>query len=411
MNIDKKKLAGAGLIAGALGLFLWTQRAEAEPEPPPPDLEIATLQGRITDDETGEAIANVRVRVDGDIQGYTDSRGDFRTGELTVGPHTVGLSVAFYDAADIEVDLVEGLQRIDFQLHKTPVSGDFEVIDASVNGKQSATINLGDTVSVWSQIGNLSSLPQTCTACCYMDGESDCKEVTFTGGYHEIGGVARPTFEFTPTEAGDYTVTLGTWSGTVKVLSIETGIFYSPYGCVYIDTLPYWPDRASLVASMIAASREGGLIPKPVDYRDCVKKPRFYASGYGTQTRTYIHCSYCGASIYDGYHDYTAIVNNVLEHIEQKHPSLPLDKPPCWVILTVERRLRAWLIIDGNKQRYTRASITPGEHHIVVQTLSHRPEPAQTLIDTTVNIANWGDRVIINIDTGVVTTVKWEDLI
>lgn len=408
--MNKRVVAGIGLIAGALGLFLWTRKAAEEP-PPPPDYRYATLQGRITDDETGEAMANVKIQVDGDISGYTDSRGDFRTGELTVGHHTVSLSVAFYDTASVEVDLVEGLQRIDFQLHKTPVSGDFEVHWATINGLQHATINIGDEVLVTSQVGNLSSIPQTIQVCCYLDGASICTEVTFTGGYQESGWTAWPTFLFTATEAGDYTVTLGTWSGILTVLSIETGVFYSPYGCIHTNALPYWQDSASLVASMIAASSGGGLIPSPVDYRDCVSTPPFYASGYGTQTRTYIHCVYCGESIYDGLHDYTAIVNNVLTHIQQRHPSLPLNEPPCWVILTAEvGHHLVYLTIDGSVQRYTRSPVTPGTHHIVAQEPVSNMPPI-TLIDTNVSFGSWGDRVIINIDTGVVTTQTWEELI
>ena len=192
---------------------------------------------------TGKPIANASLYIDDIFDTYTDKIGNFRTGILDIGHHVVKITSPFYQTGIFEVDLVEGLQRIDFSLYKNPITGGFEVHWASVNGTDHAIITVGGTATVKAEIGNLLPEPGTQTVCCYLNGESQCLEVTFAGGYQQSGWTAWPKFEFTPTVAGIYTVALGNWSGVLEVKPVVVGEFYCPF-C--IETSPPIPIRVGL---------------------------------------------------------------------------------------------------------------------------------------------------------------------
>ena len=240
MKLTKRQKVGVGALTTGIitgGVALW-KCTKAPPPPPPPPPGMAQFQGIVTDADTGEAIPDALLYVDGEFETYAGSRGNFRTGSLGIGHHIVTITSPFYQTGTFEVDLVEGLQRIDFALYKTPITEGFEVLEAGIYGYDShAIITLGEEIIISSLIGNLSPNPCTQTVCCYLNGESQCREVTFTGGYHQPGWTATNIpFTFVPTQIGLYTVKLGNWAGTVEVKAIALGEFYCPY-C--INTRPY----------------------------------------------------------------------------------------------------------------------------------------------------------------------------
>ena len=230
---EQKKI-GIGTVIAALvaaGIILWKH---LKPKPPPPPPGMAQLQGIVIDAETGKPIANAEMYIDGTFELYTEPNGNFRTGYLAIGSHIITITSPFYQTGTFEVDLIEGLQRIDFALYKTPFTEGFEVHWAGINGKDHEIITLGETAIVMAQIGNLSPDPCTQIVCCYLNSESQCLNVTFAGGYQQPGWTAWPSFDFTPTAEGIYAVRLGNWSGTLEVKPIVIEEFYCPY-CIRFE--------------------------------------------------------------------------------------------------------------------------------------------------------------------------------
>ena len=80
-------------------------------------LPRAQIQGIVTAAQTGEAIANAALYIDGVLATSTDSSGNFKTGFLTPGLHKVTIISPSYKTGYFEVDLIQGLQTINFTLY------------------------------------------------------------------------------------------------------------------------------------------------------------------------------------------------------------------------------------------------------------------------------------------------------
>jgi len=118
MPKDGKKIAiGAG-IAGILGLlYALTRKAKAAPPPPPPP-GLANLYGKVTDSQTGAAIPNVLVSLDG-IQVYTDSGGNYALTNLDIRAYSIIFQKGGYNTMSQSITLSEGNNQLNVAM--TPI--------------------------------------------------------------------------------------------------------------------------------------------------------------------------------------------------------------------------------------------------------------------------------------------------
>lgn len=141
MKLDKKVLAG-GIIAGALGLFLWITRAEAK---------VATLTGIVRDATTSTASEGVLVKLNS-LAYTTDISGYYGFADVSAGRHSLSATKAGYKEAAMTIELQEGANTVDINLVPIAVpeaSVTFTVIDADTgNPLPSVTGTLGTTALV-----------------------------------------------------------------------------------------------------------------------------------------------------------------------------------------------------------------------------------------------------------------------
>ncbi|MBA7580633.1 hypothetical protein ES708_22527 [subsurface metagenome] len=103
MPEDKKRISpavaivGAGLGLGVLGVLALAAMARAAP-PEEPEPGLANLYGKVTDSQTGAALPDVLVALDG-MQTYTDSGGNYAFANLDPGEYMLQLSKEGYESA------------------------------------------------------------------------------------------------------------------------------------------------------------------------------------------------------------------------------------------------------------------------------------------------------------------------
>ena len=357
-----------------------------------PTEEFGRYQGVVYDSATGEAIPAAAILVDGELDTYSELNGNYRTGELTVGPHTFTVRSGMYETLVVDIEVEPGLHLKDFAMQKKPPPEDFTIDWVRINDLlDHITVALGESLLVQAQIKSPTAVSPVC---CYFNGVPVCRDVEYT-----TGGTAWPSFTYTPDAAGDLIVQFGNWTAIVTVLADELGEWYSPWGCVQLDQ-GCWLSRNALIESL--AWRPSLLHPHR-DYRDCVFRINIYG-GYG---RINVRCPYCSAILRATSPDYVALFNDVLNHIEQEHPHLPLNKPPAWLRVggSWSETKAGQVIINGEPTRRGVAAIPPGDASVEVRWWEGTKE-------FTVHIMDWGDRVYLDADTGeVTTTTTWDELL
>lgn len=98
-----------GLAAAGVGVFLLLKKKPpVEPEPPEPGL--ASPYGTVTNRETGEAIPNALVTLNG-YSARTDSYGYYSFESLELGGYTITIEKEGYDTISSDITLVEGINE------------------------------------------------------------------------------------------------------------------------------------------------------------------------------------------------------------------------------------------------------------------------------------------------------------
>jgi len=115
-------IAGVGAGLGGLALILLSMRkAGAAPPPEEPEEGMAKLYGRVTDSQTGNGVAGVKVTTTGAIT-MTDSAGNYATGEIPPGEWGVRFEKDGYETKELTVSIQEGNNELDMQL--VPIGGE-----------------------------------------------------------------------------------------------------------------------------------------------------------------------------------------------------------------------------------------------------------------------------------------------
>jgi len=121
-----------------------------------------------------------------------------------------------------------------------------------------------------------------------------------------------------------------------------------------------------------------------------------------------------------------ALAEMLFDHIERAHPEVQWDKPPAWLELTgfdifctpkpwhPTCDFDAW--IDGEKRLHNGGIplvVALGQHSVRVEglALSEGYPYRYVTFERTIAIDNYGDRVILNVETGSISVVRWADLI
>jgi len=115
-------IAGVGAGLGGLALVLLSMRkAGAAPPPEPPPEGMAKLYGRVTDSQTGNGVAGVKVTTTGAIT-LTDSAGNYATMDIPPGDWGVRFEKDGYETKELTVSIQEGNNELNMQL--VPIGGE-----------------------------------------------------------------------------------------------------------------------------------------------------------------------------------------------------------------------------------------------------------------------------------------------
>ena len=102
-------------VGAGLGLLLAVARREEEVPP----VVLANLYGRVTDDATGEPVADVLGTLNG-LEFYTDAGGNYAFTDLEPGSYTISFGKEGYEPVVGDIILVEGNNELNVQL--TPIA-------------------------------------------------------------------------------------------------------------------------------------------------------------------------------------------------------------------------------------------------------------------------------------------------
>lgn len=115
----KKVAVAAGVVAGlgGIALILLSRKSSAAPpeEPEDPEPGMAKLYGRVTNSQTGNGIAGVKVTTTGAIT-MTDSAGDYDTNDIPPGTWGVRFEKDGYETLELDVTIEEGNNELSVQL-------------------------------------------------------------------------------------------------------------------------------------------------------------------------------------------------------------------------------------------------------------------------------------------------------
>jgi hypothetical protein len=422
MNIDKKKLAGVGLIATALGLFLWTRKAEA-----------ACEEGQTKCEDT-----DLHACVDGKwqlIEANSPSCGGGPIPECNAGD-TKCVGVDLYTCVDGEWQLTEEDSDSCKVTPPGPLPEGFEIDKIAA---EPPIVMLGNSVGIkvtWF-CPNPELIERTFSLQCMINGKTLQHTWTVRAGNGSI------VFEHTPANIGTYTATIpedGIKFNCPNSVSFEVReepptvrAYYCPFG----GTTEY--ETIDALAHHLDSHFHGKRVPGQGKSSDVIDCP--YCSSYFTAcVRSLgLHCTTAerlGASY------------KLIDHIQTSHPSHPLTVPRCLIIadnipdlvggpyarpdplLGYAVRIddkRGWQMVGYTAQYWlgslptyeheeTHEFVTnPGQHHIeirgpVEESFRWRKDPYDTpsIIDVYVDLPNLGDRVVCNVGTGEVSVVSWE---
>lgn len=424
MDINKKILAGFGLIAAALGLFLWTKKAEAA----------------CTEGETKCVDVDLYACVNGvwELAEANSPQCVVPPPECEVGD-TKCVDTDLYTCVAGEWQLTEEDSTSCKVGPTPPLPEGFEIDKLSA---EPPVVILGSPVNIkvtWF-CPNPELIERTFSLQCVINGETLQHTWTVRAG---TGSIA---FQYTPTSVGTYTATIpGNGikfncpdSVSFEVKEEEVGVYYCPFG----GTAEY--ESIDALAHHLDSHFHGKRVPGQGRSSDVIDCP--YCSKYFTAcVRSLgLHCTKAerlGASY------------SLIDHIQSFHSNYPLTTPRCHIVADnipdllggVSRPspllCYAVRIDDQTSYRgaYWRAIgyktiygfmdpptyeheemhefvTTPGEHHIEIRgpvEVSFRwrkqdPYDTPSIFDVNINLANLGDKVVLDMGTGEVEYIAWE---
>lgn len=317
MNIDNKKIIGIGLLAGALGLFLWTRKAEAaceEGETKCVDVDLyACVDGKweLAEANSPQCVPPPPECEEGDTKCvgtdlYTCVAGEWQLTESNSDSCKVG--------------------------PLPPLPPGFEIDKIAA---EPPIVILGNPVKIkvnWVCPGLIEFwIDRELSLQCVINGETLQLTWTYTGS-------TSIAFEYTPTSIGTYTATIQgngiskfncPESVSFEVREEVVGPFYSPYGelCSWTPSIelvckPANTPYATLdaLANEIAVSTVRKSKPAPGAGRYTEYYPCPYCS------KTFTSCTRpAGTRCSPGQR--LAAAYKVLEHIQASHPDQPLTEP------------------------------------------------------------------------------------
>jgi len=428
MNIDKKILAGIGLLAGALGLFLWTRKAEA-----------ACEEGEAKCEDT-----DLLACVDGKwqlIEANSPQCGGGPIPECNTGD-TKCVGTDLYTCVGGEWQLTEEDSDSCKVTPPPPLPEGFEIDKIAA---EPPIVILGNSVGIKVQwfCPNPGLIERTFSLQCLINGIT----LQHTWTVNAANGII--VFEHTPVSVGTYTATIpangikfncpGSVSFEVREEPVAE-VYYCPFG----GSTGY--EGLDALAHHLNSHFHGKRVPGQGKSSDVIDCP--YCSKYFTAcVRSLgLHCT-------EG--ERLAASYNLIEHIQTSHPDHPLTIPRCLIVadnipdllggefrpdplycyavriddqVTGRHGRPYWQAIGykivivfegpgGYEYEGRREFVTmPSQHHIEIrgpvekdyEWLKQDPYDTPSVIDVHVNLPNLGDRVVCDVGTGEVSVVSWE---
>lgn len=196
------------------------------------------LSGHIRDANTGGAIPNAKIYIDGVFDTQSASNGFYQTSYMNYGHHIITISADDYQTADFEFDLRTPGPVIDFELLPLPPGGEWpiDVFVEDISLGPSSIVTLGDELEIILDI-RVGTGPATqtydypFTAIVKIDGETLTQEHTtrVKAGYVTLDTIR---FFYATTRVGTFTIVAKDKSTTFEVRQVQTGTWYSPFGCI-----------------------------------------------------------------------------------------------------------------------------------------------------------------------------------
>jgi len=415
MNINKKILAGIGLLATALGLFLWTRKAEPA----------------CTEGETKCEDGDLHACVDGNWELLqANSPSCPQPPECNEGDTKCDPNNNLYTCVAGEWQLTEeDSPSCKVTPPPGPLPEGFEIDNLAA---EPSVVILGKSVNIkvtWF-CPNPELVERTFSLECVINGEIL---------QHSWGPTTRSNgsiyFEYTPASVGTYTATIPgngikfncPSSVSFEVREEELGVYYCPFG-TYAEY-----ESIDALAAHIGSQHHSS--------KSAIGAGKYYE---------YISCPYCsdefrictrsaGLSCTSGQRIGAAYA--LIDHIQSSHPDHPLTIPRCHIETIVpepEWRMEMGrnipvstyaLKVDGGEwhslgwkviyelmappryeyQRTQEVVISRGQHHVEIRgPVSYyygwREDPYDTpgIFDEDVVLANLGDKAVFNVETGEV---------
>jgi len=436
MNINKKIAAGIGLLAGALGLYLFTRKAEAACEEGQTKCEGTNLYGCVNG--VWELLQ----------ENSTECGGGGPTPECETG-ETKCVGTDLYTCVAGEWQLTESDSPSCKVTPPAPLPEGFEIDKIAA---EPPVVILGNPVDIkidWF-CPNPNRHDRTFSLQCVINGETLQHTWTTDMGNGSIA------FEYTPASVGVYTATIqgdGIKFNCPSSVSFEVreevvGRFYSPFGGFCSRSIlggstcedgytPY--DSLDALADALASATwtsYGGIWQSRA------------APGAGRRVE-YVKCPYCSkeftactrpSGLSCSHAQRLGAVYGLLDHIQSYHPNHPLTKPRCHIEVIVPQLPSPIyartspgaypVIIDGHcheigyslaagySTRWIFNNIglfanSLGNHHIEVYEpllggcwrYYHGGSPLIASQDIT--LTNLGDKAVYNVEAGTVEYVPW----
>jgi hypothetical protein len=373
--MNKKVAAGIGLIAGALGLYLWTKKAKPCTE-------------------------GTKKCVGADL--YTCINGKWVLTEAN-SPTCVTLPSCSVDADCPPGYVCQNGVCVPAELPPEELPSNFEIDVVNVTPN---IVAVGDEMTIYVRWWCPGHIGETFTLHCTVDGT--ILSQTFVAD-DDFGFVY---YKYTPQKVGTYTATVRGVSCSFEAREKISGVFYDPYdGYQTYDSL-------NALAFQIGAFFEG-TVETWTDGGD-----RF--AGY------VFTCPYCDFHYgpYSPTSDKIRInyAYGMLTHIQSAHPEYPLTKPRPFIEVTtpaIPKPLNVWFWMPAykivlNGRVYTQLAPSTelygallGINHIEISgTCSPRDifdgrQCGQIVFSQDVTLLALGDKVTIDAETGLVGYHKW----
>lgn len=367
-----------------------------------PLVQTGIIQGYVVDAETGEHIPSAAIYLDGEfaLYSWTDDVGGYRIADIPYGTHTVTVEANNYQTTDFEVKVDQPIQSINLEMPPLPPGppGWSDGVEVQSVAADPPIVYLGQTVQikVYIQYGihNPDAYPVPATIC----GTVRVNGQELTGEFNIDYRNPTLAFPFTPSSIGIFMAVAQDKSTTFEVKPEVPGLYYSPYG----EADPY-SSKGDMITSWVNYRNWRPYAPSPQNifppvYKGPIKDFTFWGDMYSDKMST--RCPICGESLGDTTHE--GIFTDLFNHIEQRHPDYPWDKPKGGIVFA---RMN---YVSYDRWDLEGIVLKPG-HHAGEHTIQWLGLPEVVKYDVT--LPGWGDRVYINIDTGETVLVTWEEII